>query len=461
MNLRGIGMVTALTLASVVLPVQGQGFGAAKQKVTLQRKLPALMRLPGDTITVKVTGHQDQTDLIHDLQALLETELLKDDPQLRAEDQHPATTVTAQIISFDHPRPVETRQQFGNTVTVTRRVTGALNVAFQARTSGGRALASENISAKYDQQFDASGNNLSHGIMNDLKNPFHGLKGNKGNDDQGDKQPTESELQTILLTDAVHQIAEQIVNTNEAIEVFLAKDKGAIDEGDKQAVAGLWEKALETFETAPALTKKDDDAYRLYNIGVANEALGYAAEDSKSAMKFLDEAAINYGKAIDEKPGEKYFLEPQKRIQTAITHYRKLEEAKNAPPPPPPAPTPAPTPTPTPSPTPPPTVVASAPTPAKRPGSSRGTPSARPAAATTGPAHPSSAGSSSLTDTQVLAMVKSGIADESVELTVKNAKSVDFDLSSSGQRKLTAGGVSPDILKAMKARAAQQLASQP
>jgi len=42
-------------------------------------------------------------------------------------------------------------------------------------------------------------------------------------------------------------------------------------------------------------------------------------------MKFLDEAAINYGKAVDDKPSEKYFLEPQKRIETAIAHYRKLE----------------------------------------------------------------------------------------------------------------------------------------
>jgi len=55
------------------------------------------------------------------------------------------------------------------------------------------------------------------------------------------------------------------------------------------------------------MSKKEEDAYRLYNIGVANEALGYAAEDPKSAMKFLDEAAINYGKAVDDKPSEKVF----------------------------------------------------------------------------------------------------------------------------------------------------------
>lgn len=57
-------------------------------------------------------------------------------------------------------------------------------------------------------------------------------------------------------------------------------------------------------------------------------------------------------------------------------------------------------------------------------------------------------------------MVKSGIADDSVEQMVKNAKAVDFDLSSAGQRKLTAAGVSPSVLSAMKVRAAQELANQ-
>ena len=71
-----------------------------------------------------------------------------------------------------------------------------------------------------------------------------------------------------------------------------------------------------------------EDAYRLYDIGVAYEAMGYAADDDKAAMKFLDQASINYGKAIDSNPAEKYFLEPQKRIETALAHYEKLEQQK-------------------------------------------------------------------------------------------------------------------------------------
>ncbi len=67
-------------------PAGAQSFGAAKEKVTLQRKLPALVHLPGDTIKVTVTSADEDGALPYDFQALLETELLKDDPNLREDD---------------------------------------------------------------------------------------------------------------------------------------------------------------------------------------------------------------------------------------------------------------------------------------------------------------------------------------------------------------------------------------
>jgi len=63
-------------------------------------------------------------------------------------------------------------------------------------------------------------------------------------------------------------------------------------------------------------------------------------------------------------------------------------------------------------------------------------------------------GTHALTDGQVIAMVKNGIDDDTIAQTVRNAKAVNFDLTSAGQQKLTAGGVSPTIVNAMKARAA-------
>jgi hypothetical protein len=158
------------------------------------------------------------------------------------------------------------------------------------------------------------------------------------------------------------------------------------------------------------MVKPTDDAYRLYDIGVAYEALAYAAEDEKSAMKFLDEAAIHYGKAIDAKPAEKYFIEPQKRIETAIAHYKELQEQRR------------------------PKVVAA-----------EAVSVSKPAAVT--------AQAKGLTNAQVVAMVKSGMEDDTIIQAVRAAKAASFDLSSEAQQQLASNGVSSPVIAAMRARA--------
>jgi tetratricopeptide (TPR) repeat protein len=212
------------------------------------------------------------------------------------------------------------------------------------------------------------------------------------------------------------------VNTKEAVDVYLAQKKGALDAGDKQAEAGLWQRALETFETAPPFSKREDDAYRLYNIGVAYEALAYQAEDEKAAMNFLDEAAINYGKAIDARPAEKYFLQPQKRIETAIEHYKKLEDQQSQ------------------------KVI---PTTIK----------IESTAGKSGTGGKAGAPANALTNAKVIAMVNSGVDDDTVAQTIRASKAVNFDLSAAGQQDLTGSGVSAPVLTAMKARAARKPAA--
>ncbi len=284
-------------------------------------------------------------------------------------------------------------------------------MAFQARTPSGQTQASNNITAKYDEEFDSAGNDASHGVMGSMSSAWHRITGGASSEDLN--PPTEPELRAKLLSQAVRQIAQHLVNTNETVEVYLAKGKKQLDAGNKQAEAGLWQRALETYETTPQLTKPTDDAYRLYDIGVAYEALAYSAEDEKSAMKFLDEAAINYGKATDAKPAEKYFLEPQKRIETAIAHYKELVEQKR------------------------PHVVAS-----------EAVSESKPVASTVLP--------KGLTNAQVVAMVKSGMEDDTIIQAVRAAKAASFDLSAGAQEQLASNGVSAPIIAAMKARSTRR-----
>lgn len=414
-KIEAIAFLSACALAAVT--ARAQSFGAAKEKVTLHRKLPALVHLTGSSIKVVVPGSDNTGDVSYDLQALLETELLKDDPNLRSEPNNPDMIVTCNITGFYHPGPtVTTRPGVGVTGLQNQdytRITGTLSISFQVKDAVGHQLIADNVEAKYDEEFDAMGNSTSKGVKGSFTGTFKRLKGGSSDDMNA---PTDAELRSKLLLDAVQQISEHIVNTDEAIDVFLAKQKGAMEDGDKAAEGGLWQRALETFETASPMSKPEDDAYRLYNIGVAYEALAYQADDEKAAMKYLDQAAINYGKAIDAKPSEKYFVAPQKRIETAIAHYKELEEEKK--------PKPAP-------------VVEAANVP--------------PAAAGAKPAAPKA-----LTNTQVVAMIKSGMDDDTVIQAVRAAKAINFDLTPAGQQQLTSSGVSAPVITAMKARAARK-----
>src|ERR1039457_7228438 len=115
-----IGMLAALTAGA-------QDFGAAKERVLLQRKLPALVHVTGTSFKVRATAHSDQT------------ELLKDDPHLRADERAPSAVITCQITAYSHPPPtVSTKPGLDLKLGVAmnqsyKRVTGSLNVSFQAR----------------------------------------------------------------------------------------------------------------------------------------------------------------------------------------------------------------------------------------------------------------------------------------------------------------------------------------
>ncbi len=415
--------VTSLvTAALVAIPAGAQNFGAQKEKVTLQRKLPALVHLPGNSIKVTVTGGESDGALPYDFQALLETELLKDDPDLR-EDDSPNTIITCRITEYSGPvvttttGPALALTKGSPTTQQFQRITGTLTIAFQAKTPTGQTLISDNVTSKYDEQFDSSGISTSHGVKGSLSGTWNKLKGQKSEENT---PPTSSELRSRLILDAVQQVAEHIVNTNESIDVFLAKQDGPLDEGDKDALGGLWERALETFETAQPLPKPEEDAYRLYDVGVAYEAMAYQAEDEKAAMKYLDQAAINYGKAIDAKPAEKYFVEPQKRIETAIAHYKELEREVE---------------------------------------DQRRAKAAALEEANANP--PSGAVSQGLTDAQVVAMVKAGMDEETVIHAIRGAGAISFDLSPAGEHVLMSGGVSPRIRDEMRIQAARKPAPKP
>jgi hypothetical protein len=236
-----------------------------------------------------------------------------------------------------------------------------------------------------------------------------------------------------LVAKVVTEIAPRLVTTDEKVDVTLARGPG-FDEANKLAEKAQWERDAEALETMTPLSDPAADAYRLYNIGVAYEAMAYTAQDNASIQKFLDMAAINYGKAIDAKPSEKYFIDPQTRIETAVAHYKKLNEGaktkQNL-------------------------ETASNNPPVRAEATSVSTNAApQPSGGTSvAAAQPSN---SALTNTDVIKMAKAGVDEDSIIAAIHDAKAVEFDLTPPGLIDLANNGVKGKLVTAMRERSRRQ-----
>jgi hypothetical protein len=447
-----------------------------KKKVVLHRKLPAAVKLDNIS-TFGVAGEaksKDQADVAQSLTDILITELQKNDKRLQESKNSPQMLISFTITHYEIPPPqTSTRSenvlQKGHMVQVPKqyyRMIGELEVSYQAKDQkSGHTLDSQNLSAKYNREFESGTNQATDkSLGTKFTDPFKKLAGKKVEDEGA--PPTPIELRHKLIRDAVTQIAARLVSTDEIVEVLLAHGK-QLDAANKLAESGLWSRCLETLETMTPFSDPREDAYRIYNIGVANEALGYQAEDHKTASKFLQEAAISYGKAIDTRPDEKNFLEPQTRIETAVTYYKKLDEQQVA------------------TQEKPTTHDADAATPSKA-GSTKSATGLAKGNSTESVAVnanvPSSSGSDNtktanassatnargkststasrasapeLTNQKVIDMLKGGVDEENIIATIREARSVQFDLSPDAQIQLAQNGVKGKVLAAMRERARQ------
>jgi hypothetical protein len=446
--------------------VHAQGFGLSKKTVKLQRKMPATVHLPGPGFDVQVNAHDSgNADAAHMLSDLLTIELQKYDKKLQVKPTSPDEVIHCTIMTFQIPPPVsytrnEVVMQKGRSLEQPvqyYKVTGAVSVTYQAKDSQARVLDSDGVTANYSQEFQAGTNQATgESLESKVTNPFKRLAGKKTDESYG--APSPIELRQLLLSRAASQIASRLVNTDETLDVPLAR--GKLDEANNLAEKGLWERYLETLETMTPLPKTTEEAYRFYDIGVAYEALAYQSEDKNATAKFLEKAAINYGKAIDANPGEKLFAEPQNRIETAVSHYKRLQggstmEAKADA-----APASAPTSSPA--------SASKSSTPGKSASPGAGSRSASvgtskppanagasPAAgaASKAPAKAPANAAPALTNAQVIKMAKAGVDEDNIVATIHDATSVQFDLSPDGLVDLASNGVKGKIVIAMRERA--------
>ena len=314
-------VVVGVALCPAVL--LGQGFGAVKQSVTLERKLPAAVKLPGNSFNVKATaeaaaGNNCKALAADKLQSIVETDLVRYNNQLTPNPGAPDTVISIRVLNCSAASTPEYGMQFGKNAGRSQQPTGYrvaadLSVTYEARSGAGGFVDAEPLDVKYNHE------------SNSAKAAITGLMG------KADQEPhTPEELVQVLADRMAERIAARLVNTNEKVEVLLGKG-GPLDDANRYAVAGQWSKYVETLETMPPFSKPEDDSYRLYNIGVGDEALGYKTETPAAAKKYFEQAVIQYRKAGEANPKEKYFIQPVNRIEVALEHYKILAQPARPP----------------------------------------------------------------------------------------------------------------------------------
>lgn len=336
----GIRIVAVVCLLAASL--NAQGFGKFKKTVTVQRKLPAIVELPGNTFDVVVTASDAKNAPLTDkLKAVVETELARYNAKLMVDSKNPNTRIILKILNVDVPRPVpitsttiplsygknKNKNTTQNPAKPTGyKVTGRFDVAYQAKTAGGRFLDANNINAKFAQQYNTQDTKMDEGV-DAVKKGWGRVRhlGKSSGDEAEQEAPrTVEDVQQILMSKVTALIAARLVTTNETVEIQLAR--GWLDDANKFAEAKQWGKMAEALATMAPFPDQRDDAYRLYNLGVAKEAQAYVDETPTAAQRNLEEASADYGKAEDLNPAEKHFLEPQNRIEIALAHYKQLSK---------------------------------------------------------------------------------------------------------------------------------------
>lgn len=329
----GSAKFVAILLAAVPASAFAQGFTGkflSHTTIVLERKLPAAVKLPGSSFSVKTTAEKatDPSEKLaaDKLQSTVETALVRYNRELQLNPEKPDVLIAIRVLECNLVKKQEyatslTGKTKGQTQPSGVRVTAHLVASYQARTRGGGFIDAEPIDTRYEHEF----NNVNAAISGTKKIigkiPHPG--GHKHEEEADDEPQTEEDVIQLLVNRTTDRIAARLVNTNERIEVYLARG-GELGDTNKYAEAGQWTKYVEILETMTPLATPEDDSYRLYNIGVGNEALGYKAETPASAKSYFEKAVIDYRKAGEANPRERYFIEPVNRIEIALEHYKKL-----------------------------------------------------------------------------------------------------------------------------------------
>jgi len=145
------------------------------------------------------------------------------------------------------------------------------------------------------------------------------------------KEMTPAEINAAMLDTVSVKIRRRYVRSTDPVEFKLACDE-ELRPGNRMAVGSSpdWEKATKLWTDADV---GKNEADRVYNLAVAQEALAYKAYEATlnpaDTVPFFDQSLLLYQKAQQLDPGEKYINASAERLKIASTNIKRaLDQRK-------------------------------------------------------------------------------------------------------------------------------------
>jgi hypothetical protein len=397
-------------LASVV-PADGQfrrGMFSESTEIMLAPIVPPAMLLPPGSVELQVRNSSTApARVVARVRELLARQLTDNDSRLTTVEKSGDFAIVATLTEWNEARRNSTQY-----VSETRQV-------------GTRQVTDKNGKTKTEAVYEYGRNkpsvviNASAGVRIEVR---RGSGGSPVLDETARHTiqeehlveagpPTRDAIEDVLLDNAVRKAAGRVSPGREPVRVRLARSD-EVDKLNTMAQSRRWQDWLDALEATKPHRDAKRDSYRLHNLAVANEAIAYEATALEEQSARLRLAVRLITQALNQNPGEKYIVESQSRISKSAADYEQLAELYRQ---------------------------------------AKGMPLASPRARV--PAAPSDAVTAAMTNKDVIDLRGAGLDDDNLIAAIKDAKTVNFDLSPAGLKALLTAKVSNRVITAMRAKA--------
>jgi hypothetical protein len=402
-------MAAALVLLVAASTADAQfrrGMFAESTEVTLFPVDPPRLLLPPGTVSVTVRNSTGApARIVERVRDLLQQQLSDNDSRLRTAESGGDVSVVATLTEWTESRRSSTKY------------------VSERRQIGTREVTDKNGKRRTEPIYEY-GRNKPSVVINGTAGLRVEVRQRSG-DDLADETarhviaeehlseegpPSRDAVEDLLLDNVVRKAAGRISPGRFPVRVMLARSD-EVDRLNSLALSRKWQDWLAALSQLKPHRERKRDAYRLHNLAVARESVAYEAAATEDTLVELGQANTLVGEARVMNPDEKYIGESAERIARSLDAYRRLAQLEQvahaarpalAPPPPkPPAPPPA---------------------------------------------------TTAMTNKDVIDLRAAGLDDDNLVAAIKDARSVNFDLSPAGLRTLLAAKVSNRVITAMRER---------